>query len=131
MAREDDLGGSNYNMGWPRKRAGQCAWWVASGECDRYKDREDNRGAWWQEGECDDYVRTTTVNLLQVLVAGSRTPANKKSDEPSRRVESGLGIIDNNAVNLLMAFVMSIGGMVVASFIWDIPLRSIWGLHQL
>lgn len=72
-----------------------------------------------------------TVDSLQVLVAGSRTPANKKSEEPSRRVESGLGILDNNTVNLLMAFLMSIGGMVIASFVWDIPLRSIWRLHQL
>lgn len=63
---------------------------------------------------------------MQVLVAGSRTPAHKKSDEASRRVESGLGILDNNAVNLLMAFLMSVGGMIIAAYAWDVPLRSIW-----
>ena len=55
----------------------------------------------------------------------SRTPANKRSDEPSRHVESGLGLLDNNAVNVLMALLMSIGGMVVTSYIWHVPLRSV------
>lgn len=58
-------------------------------------------------------------------MSGSRTPANKRSDEPTRRVESGLGLLDNNAVNVLMAFLMSIGGMVVTSYIWHVPLRSV------
>ena len=57
---------------------------------------------------------------------GSETQANKKSDEPSRRVESGLGFLDNNAVNFLMALVMSVGGMAVASQMWNISLSSIW-----
>lgn len=60
-----------------------------------------------------------------MLVSGSRTPANKKSDEPSRRIESGLGLLDNNAVNVLMAFLMSVGGMLMTSYVWHIPLRSI------
>ena len=59
-------------------------------------------------------------------VSGSRDAAeNKRSDEPSRRIESGLGLLDNNAVNVLMAFLMSIGGMVITSFVWHIPLGSI------
>ena len=59
-----------------------------------------------------------------MLVTGSRTPANKKSDDPSRHVENGLGILDNNEVNLLMAFLMSVGGMFIASYIWHIPSQS-------
>ena len=59
-------------------------------------------------------------------MSGSRVPANKRDDEPSRRLETGLGVLDNNAVNLLMAFLMSVGGMVVTSFVWNIPLRTIW-----
>ena len=58
-------------------------------------------------------------------MSGSRTPPDKRSDEPSRRVESGLGLLDNNAVNVLMALLMSIGGMVVAGYVWHVPLRSI------
>lgn len=124
MAREDCLGASNNCLGRSGKRAGQRTWWVASSECGRYKNREDNRGSWWEEGEFDNYVRTITVDSSQVLVAGSRTPAYKKSDEPSRHVESGHSVLDNNGVNLLMAFLMSFGGMVIASFVWDIPLRG-------
>lgn len=56
---------------------------------------------------------------------GSHTGANKKNDHPSRKVESGLGVLDNNAVNLLMTFSMSIGGMIVASYVWKIPFQSI------
>lgn len=58
-------------------------------------------------------------------MSGSRTPANKKSDEPSRRIESGIGLLDNNAVNLLMALLMSVGGMLIAAYVWHIPLRSV------
>lgn len=65
------------------------------------------------------------ADCLQVLVQGSWTPANKKSDDASRRIESGSGILDNNAVNVLMALSMSIGGMVVTSYVWDVPLQSI------
>lgn len=43
----------------------------------------------------------------------------------SRRVETGSGVLDNNSVNLLMALIMSVGGMVVASWYWSLPLRSI------
>ena len=62
---------------------------------------------------------------VQVMVSSSQTPANKKSDEPSRRIESGLGLLDNNMVNLLMAFLMSVGGMVISGYVWHIPLQSI------
>ncbi len=66
------------------------------------------------------------IESIQVLISGSRTPENKKSDKPTRHVESGLGILDNNAVNLLMAVLMSLGGMVFASWLWHIPLRTLW-----
>ena len=62
----------------------------------------------------------------KVLVSGSRTPPDKRSDEPSRRVESGLGLLDNNAVNVLMALLMSTGGMAVAGYVWHAPLQSIF-----
>ncbi|KAL2039981.1 hypothetical protein N7G274_007384 [Stereocaulon virgatum] len=87
-------------------------------------------GGWFQASVID----TRTGKVIEgtggkkVLVSGSRVPANKKSDEPSRHIESGLGILDNNAVNLLMAFLMSVGGMLVASYVWHIPLRSTFEL---
>ena len=58
-------------------------------------------------------------------MSSSRTSANKKSDESSRRVESGLGLLDNNAVNVLMALIMSVGGIVMSSYVWQVPLQSI------
>ncbi|KAL6719175.1 hypothetical protein ACLMJK_003412 [Lecanora helva] len=84
-------------------------------------------GGWFQASVID----TRTGKVIEgsggkkVLVAGSRIPANKASDKPSRRIESGLGVLDNNEVNLLMALLMSIGGMIAASFVWGIPLQSI------
>jgi uncharacterized membrane protein len=46
--------------------------------------------------------------------------------EPSRTVESGLGILDNNEVNFLMALTMSLGAMAIAGWAWDVPFRSIF-----
>ncbi len=45
-------------------------------------------------------------------------------EKPSRVVENGWDLLDNNDVNFLMAFVMSFGAMAVASWIWDVPLNS-------
>lgn len=54
---------------------------------------------------------------------------NRKSSfgdqRPSRVVESGLDWLDNNDINFLMAVMMSVGGMAVASWLWGVPLESI------
>ncbi|KAI9821819.1 MAG: hypothetical protein M1827_002401 [Pycnora praestabilis] len=47
--------------------------------------------------------------------------------QPSRKVESGVGILDNNAVNLLMALTMSAGGIVLTSWYWNV---SMWTILQ-
>lgn len=44
---------------------------------------------------------------------------------PSRVVESGWNLLDNNDVNVLMALTMSIGAMAVAGYVWDVPMSSI------
>ncbi|KND88872.1 hypothetical protein TOPH_06493 [Tolypocladium ophioglossoides CBS 100239] len=44
---------------------------------------------------------------------------------PSRVVESGWDILDNNDVNFLMASIMSIGGMAVASWYWGVHIGSV------
>ena len=63
----------------------------------------------------------------RVLVHGTRTFDPKKQDDPpSRRIESGMGVLDNNGVNLLMAATMSLGGMVVMGYMWGVPLLSIF-----
>jgi uncharacterized membrane protein len=47
-------------------------------------------------------------------------------EKPRRVVESGsLGLLDNNDVNFLMALIMSLGAMGVASWFWEVPFSSI------
>jgi uncharacterized membrane protein len=47
-------------------------------------------------------------------------------EKPSRVIESGsLGLLDNNEVNFLMALIMSLGAMGVASWFWEVPFSSI------
>lgn len=41
-------------------------------------------------------------------------------EHESRRLESGRDLLDNNAVNVVMAGVMSLGGMGVAGCVWGI-----------
>jgi uncharacterized membrane protein len=54
----------------------------------------------------------------------SRTPSFG-DDKPSRKVESGLAILDNNEVNFVMALTMSLGAMSVAGWFWEVPFSSI------
>lgn len=44
----------------------------------------------------------------------------------SRRVDTGRDWLDNNAVNVLMASAMSLGGIGVASWLWDVPVAGIF-----
>ncbi|KAI4864438.1 integral membrane protein DUF92-domain-containing protein [Hypoxylon rubiginosum] len=46
--------------------------------------------------------------------------------KPTRVAESGLDLLDNNDVNFLMAFTMSVGAMVLAGWYWGVPLESIF-----
>lgn len=46
-------------------------------------------------------------------------------EKPTRVVESGLNVLDNNQVNFLMAVIMSLGAMVGAGWYWGVPLSSI------
>ena len=48
-------------------------------------------------------------------------------DRPSRVVESGWDLLDNNDVNFLMAFSMSVGAMAVVGWYWGVPLESVVG----
>ncbi|KAL8641230.1 MAG: hypothetical protein Q9228_001947 [Teloschistes exilis] len=67
-------------------------------------------GGWFQASVVDS--RTGKViegnGGTKVLLSGSHM---KKDGNGSRRVESGAGFLDNNAVNILMAATMSVGGM--------------------
>lgn len=51
--------------------------------------------------------------------------ASLGDEKPSRVVESGWDLLDNNDVNFLMAFTMSLGSMLVASWYWGQPIQEI------
>ncbi|KAF3066406.1 Transmembrane protein 19 [Daldinia childiae] len=44
---------------------------------------------------------------------------------PTRVAESGFDLLDNNDVNFLMAFTMSVGAIVLAGWYWQVPLEDI------
>lgn len=69
------------------------------------------------------WFRAELISRVQVPLTGSHI---KQDGNGSRRVESGISLLDNNGVNLLMALTMSVGGMVAASCVWQLPLNTIW-----
>jgi len=76
-------------------------------------------------------LRVTEDALNAVTTRTSETSNNYYGDDKnvkyeSRKLECGYNLLDNNGVNLLMAAIMSIGGMAVASYIWNVPLQSVW-----
>ncbi|RAL14981.1 DUF92 domain-containing protein [Aspergillus homomorphus CBS 101889] len=59
---------------------------------------------------------------------GSSSGETDEGHHESRRVESGRDILDNNAVNVLMALIMSVGAMGVAAWAWglDVTELTVW-----
>lgn len=70
---------------------------------------------------------------MQVRVPLAPTKTLKSADraaetrEPSRRVVAGYNILDNNGVNALMAFLMSMSGMIVAAWVFGFDLGNASG----
>lgn len=79
-----------------------------------------------EEGE--KAVAKTTA-LDSSTNASSRLKATEKERHESRKVETGSDILDNNGVNILMAALVSIGAMLAACTVWDLPLSSIISAH--
>jgi hypothetical protein len=64
-----------------------------------------------------------TAALKGTRVTGTSTGSDSgkvEAHHESRRVESGWDILDNNGVNVLMAFLMSVGAMGAAGYVWDL-----------
>jgi uncharacterized membrane protein len=57
--------------------------------------------------------------------AGASGNAVADEQHESRKIEVGSDILDNNAVNILMAATVSIGAMIVACVLWDLPFTSV------
>ena len=76
------------------------------------------------------YERILLKGRSQILQAADKAGsavsgiAENESHE-SRRVDTGRDILDNNAVNLLMALIVSVGAMLAACRIWGLPFSSI------
>ncbi|KAL5391938.1 hypothetical protein PMIN06_011056 [Paraphaeosphaeria minitans] len=60
--------------------------------------------------------------------AGASGTVVGDSQHESRKIAIGHDILDNNAVNLLMAALVSVACMVGACFIWDVPFSSVVSL---
>jgi uncharacterized membrane protein len=67
----------------------------------------------------------TTKQLQDKGVSGL---AVADGQHESRKIAVGQDVLDNNAVNLLMAAIVSFGSMIVASAIWDLPISSLVSL---
>jgi uncharacterized membrane protein len=63
-----------------------------------------------------------------MLKAGASGNAVADAQHESRKIEVGSDLLDNNAVNILMAGLVSVGAMVVACMLWDLPLSSMIGM---
>ena len=63
-----------------------------------------------------------------MLKAGASGNAVADPQHESRKVEVGSDLLDNNAVNVLMAGLVSVGAMVAACFVWDLPLSNMTGM---
>jgi uncharacterized membrane protein len=84
-----------------------------------------------QEGK-EGIAKTTGANVEDSIQA-TRTmqkaggTGNSVADgqHESRRIEVGSDVLDNNAVNILMAASVSVGAMLVTCLVWDLPFSSI------
>lgn len=65
----------------------------------------------------DPLMKTTK----QMQAAGASGTEAADGHHESRKIAVGKDILDNNAVNLLMAALVSFGSMMVACAVWDLP----------
>jgi uncharacterized membrane protein len=63
-----------------------------------------------------------------MLKSGASGNAVADMQHESRKIEVGRDLLDNNAVNILMAGMVSVGAMVVACVVWGLPLSSMVGI---
>ncbi|PYI06738.1 hypothetical protein BO78DRAFT_407164 [Aspergillus sclerotiicarbonarius CBS 121057] len=72
-------------------------------------------------------ANTATLRGSRATGTSTGTSAGEtaESGHESRRVESGRDLLDNNAVNVLMAFTMSVGAMGVASWVWGVDISEL------
>lgn len=57
---------------------------------------------------------------------GTQAGRTHEEGHESRRIETGHDWLDNNGVNILMAFVMSAGAMGIAQWVWGTDVSELW-----
>ncbi|KAH9870524.1 hypothetical protein IAQ61_006000 [Plenodomus lingam] len=68
---------------------------------------------------------TVSVQAAETMLrAGGSGKGVADPQHESRRVEVGSDVLDNNAVNMLMAGLVSLGAMSVACVLWDVPFKT-------
>lgn len=88
-------------------------------------------------GEGKDAVESVNANVgegsdAETEPSNRYDPRNKHrrasfgDERPSRVVESGWDLLDNNEVNFMMALIMSTGAMGVAGWYWGVPMNQIF-----
>ena len=58
--------------------------------------------------------------------SGEQQSRQGTGHEGGRSIGTGRDLLDNNQINLLMASIMSMCGIITASWLWDVPISSIW-----
>ena len=61
--------------------------------------------------------------MIQVPIHDTRR--KRDDDNQSRRLVSGITMLDNNGVNFLQALIMSFGGMALVAWYWNVPFLTI------
>lgn len=74
--------------------------------------------------DLDESVQATRT----MQKAGADGTAVAGGQHESRKMAAGNDLLDNNAVNILMAASISLGSMLIACIIWEVPFSSIVGL---
>jgi uncharacterized membrane protein len=64
----------------------------------------------------------TGTRVTRSSAKAKAATAGPVPEQATRKIDTGRDILDNNAVNLLMAAIMSVGAMLVAIYLWDVPL---------
>jgi hypothetical protein len=71
----------------------------------------------------------TSIKASQTMQkAGAGGSAVPDQHHESRKIEVGSDMLDNNAVNILMAGSVSVGAMVAACMFWNLPFSSMIGM---
>ncbi|KAL9005156.1 MAG: hypothetical protein Q9188_002070 [Gyalolechia gomerana] len=82
-------------------------------------------GGWLQASVIDSKTGKVIEGNGGAKVPLAASHIKKDGGGGGRQIETGAGLLDNNAVNILMATMMSLGGIVLAGRLWNVPLNSI------